>query len=169
MNLFQILVETLLFYHPATWWLSKRIGVERELCCNEIAVSLVGNRLEYARALTLMAQWKSAPILAMAANRSPLSERVLHLLRRKPFDAKKRMLGLMGSVLFLTAALAAANALFGIAYPIPIAHASENPRAAPSSNQTARAKQVAENPVEQQAPQENESVGITIYRRTNII
>jgi beta-lactamase regulating signal transducer with metallopeptidase domain len=128
-NLFQILVEALLFYHPAAWWLNWRIRAERELCCDEIAVSLASNRVEYARALTLMAEWKDAPMLAMAANRGPLSRRILHILGRKPFGAGPRILGLSGSALFLTAALAAANALFGIAYPIPMAHAKESLKA----------------------------------------
>ena len=142
-NLFQILVETLLFYHPAMWWLNRRIRVERELCCDEMAVSLTGNRLEYARALTLMAEWKSAPVLAMAANRGPLSGRIFHILGRKSFGARQRVMGLTGGVLFLTAALAAANAVFGIAYSIPIAHASESPRAALSSTQVAAPGQTA--------------------------
>ena len=133
-NLLQILVETLLFYHPAIWWLNRRIRAERELCCDEIAVSLTGDRLEYAKALTLMAEWEQAPALAMAANRGPLSERILHILGRKPFGAGQRMLGLTGSLLFLAAALGAANALFGIAYPIPMAHANASLKTAlPSS------------------------------------
>jgi hypothetical protein len=131
-NLFQILVEALLFYHPAMWWLNRRIRAERELCCDEIAVSLTGNRVEYARALTLMAEWKNAPMLAMAANRGPLSTRILHILGRKPVGAGQRMAGLTGGVLFLTAALAAANTLFGIAYPVPVAQARDSVRAAVS-------------------------------------
>jgi beta-lactamase regulating signal transducer with metallopeptidase domain len=130
-NLFQILAEALLFYHPAIWWLNRRIRAERELCCDEIAVLVAGNRLEYARALTLMAQWKQAPVLAMAANRGPLSERIFHILGRK--GAGQRMMGLTGSVLFLAAALGAANALFGIAYPIASAHAKESFKAALAS------------------------------------
>ena len=38
-NLLQTVVETLLFYHPAVWWLSHRIRVERENCCDDLAVS----------------------------------------------------------------------------------------------------------------------------------
>ena len=83
-NLFQVLVETLLFYHPAMWWLNRRIRIERELCCDEIAVSLTGSRLEYARALAQMAEWKNVSLLAMAANRGPLTQRILHILGRKP-------------------------------------------------------------------------------------
>lgn len=129
-NLLQILVETLLFYHPAVWWLSARIRAERELCCDEIAIALTGERLEYARALTLIAKWAMAPKLAMAAHRGPLSRRVLHILGQKPSRAGGRLLGVTGSILFLTAALGAANALFGIAYPIPTAHAEARLEAA---------------------------------------
>jgi len=121
-NLFQVLVEALLFYHPAMWWLNRRIRIERELCCDEIAVSLTGNRLEYARALAQMAEWKNVSMLAMAANRGPLTQRILHILERKP-GAGQRVAGLTGGMLFLVAALAAANLLFGIAYPIPAAKA----------------------------------------------
>lgn len=136
-NLLQILVETLLFYHPAIWWLNRRIRIERELCCDEIAVSLTGDRLEYVKALILMEEWEQAPALAMAANRSPLSERVFHILDRKPFCAGQRMLGLTGSILFLAAALGAANALFGIALPIPAARAEASIKALPSPNEIA--------------------------------
>jgi beta-lactamase regulating signal transducer with metallopeptidase domain len=54
-NVFQSVVETLLFYHPAVWWVSRRIRVERENCCDDLAVSISGNRLLYARALADMA------------------------------------------------------------------------------------------------------------------
>ena len=50
-NLLQTLVETLLFYHPAVWWLSRRIRAERENCCDDLAVSLCGDPVAYAAAL----------------------------------------------------------------------------------------------------------------------
>ncbi len=50
-NLLQAIVETLLFYHPATWWLSARFRSERENCCDDIAVAIIGNRVTYSRAL----------------------------------------------------------------------------------------------------------------------
>jgi hypothetical protein len=127
----------LLFYHPALWWLNRRIRTERELCCDEIAVTLAGNRFEYARALTLVAEWATAPRLAMALGRGSLSERIFHIMARKPLSTRPRVLGLTGSILFLAAALGAANALFGIAYPIPAAHAKESVKAVLSSGQTA--------------------------------
>jgi beta-lactamase regulating signal transducer with metallopeptidase domain len=124
-NLFQIAVESLLFYHPGVWWLNKRIRAEREHCCDDVAVSLCGNPVEYARALTIMEEWRSAPALAMAANRGPLSERIFRVLGRKPVGDGTRGIGLTGGLLFLTAALASGNALLGIAYPKPTVLASE--------------------------------------------
>src|SRR5580693_3237844 len=53
-NMLQMLAETLLFYHPAVWWTSKRIRLERELCCDDLAVRFSGNALRYARALTTL-------------------------------------------------------------------------------------------------------------------
>jgi beta-lactamase regulating signal transducer with metallopeptidase domain len=124
-NVFQISVETLLFYHPAVWWLNKRIRAEREHCCDDVAVSLCGNPVEYARALTLMEEWRTAPALAMAANRGPLTERIFRVLGLKSIGAGTRGMGLAGGLLCLTAALIAGNALLGIAYPRPIVHAGQ--------------------------------------------
>jgi beta-lactamase regulating signal transducer with metallopeptidase domain/uncharacterized protein YnzC (UPF0291/DUF896 family) len=116
-NVFQVCVETLLFYHPAVWWLNKRIRAEREHCCDDTAVALCGNAIEYARALTLMEEWRSAPVFAMAANRGPLTERIIRVLGLKTIGAGMRGIGLTGSVLCLTAALVAGNALLGMAHP----------------------------------------------------
>jgi beta-lactamase regulating signal transducer with metallopeptidase domain len=123
-NVFQICVETLLFYHPAVWWLNKRIREEREHCCDDVAVSMCGNPVEYARALTLMEEWRIAPALAMAANRGPLSERILRVLGQKSISARSSGIGLTSGLLCLAAALVAGNVLLGIAYPKPIVHAS---------------------------------------------
>jgi beta-lactamase regulating signal transducer with metallopeptidase domain len=114
-NLFQMAAETLLFYHPAVWWLSKRIRAERENCCDDVAIAVCGNAVEYARALATMAEWQSAPALAMAANRSPLAERVARLLGIGKLSGGLRSAGMAGSVLCLCASVLAGNALLGVA------------------------------------------------------
>lgn len=116
-NVFQVCVETLLFYHPGVWWLNRKIRSEREHCCDEVAVSVCGNAVEYARALTMMEEWRSAPALAMAANRGPLTERIVRVLGLKTLGSATRGIGISASVLCLTAALVAGNALVGIARP----------------------------------------------------
>ncbi len=130
-NVFQVCVETLLFYHPAIWWLNKKIRAEREHCCDDMAVALCGNAAEYARALTLMEQWRSAPVLAMAANRGPLTGRIVRVLDLKTRGTGMRGIGLTGSVLCLTAALVAGNALLGMTHPGQVQADSQ---AAPSAN-----------------------------------
>lgn len=80
-NLLQTVVETLLFYHPAVWWLSRRIRIEREHCCDDLAVSLCGDPVVYARALADLEELRDANAhLAMAANGGSLVDRVRRLL-----------------------------------------------------------------------------------------
>jgi beta-lactamase regulating signal transducer with metallopeptidase domain len=80
-NLLQRVVETLLFYHPAVWWLSRRLRAERELCCDELAVAATGRRLEYVQALEHVARQQVAlvePLLAAGIR----GERNMRLLQR---------------------------------------------------------------------------------------
>ncbi len=79
-NLFQIAAETVLFYHPAVWWVSKAIRNERENCCDDVAVSICGNPGDYARALAAMEGWRATPALVLAVNSSSLRSRVGRLL-----------------------------------------------------------------------------------------
>ena len=55
-NLFQVVAETVFFYHPVVWWTSKQIRIERELCCDDVAVRANGDPIAYARALTTLAR-----------------------------------------------------------------------------------------------------------------
>ena len=80
-NLLQTLVETLLFYHPAVWWLSRRIRIEREHCCDDLAVSLCGDPVSYARALAELEELRSrGGQFVLAANGGSLLDRVRRLL-----------------------------------------------------------------------------------------
>ena len=79
-NLLQMAVETLLFYHPAVWWVSKRIRHERELCCDDSAVQTCGNPLVYARALAGLEKLRRpTPAMAMNARGAPLLYRIQRL------------------------------------------------------------------------------------------
>ena len=82
-NLVQSVLETLLFFHPAVWWLSSRLRGERELCCDDTAVALCGDRTAYARALaTLEGLREHAPAdLRVGANGGSLMNRIRRLLQ----------------------------------------------------------------------------------------
>ena len=66
-NLVQTFVETLFFFHPAVWWIGNRIRQERELCCDDMALSVCPNPVVYANALFQLERQRSHPgRLAMA-------------------------------------------------------------------------------------------------------
>ena len=80
-NVLQSLAETLLFYHPAVWWLSRRVRLERECCCDDLAVAACTDRVRYAQALTILGQVCSrGEGLAPAGSGSDLGRRVRRLL-----------------------------------------------------------------------------------------
>lgn len=79
-NTFQNLVETLMFYHPAVWWISKCIREEREHCCDDLVVRVCGDRVSYVRALVTLEEARGFPHLALAATGGSLLHRVRRLL-----------------------------------------------------------------------------------------
>ena len=79
-NLFQNVAESLLFYHPAAWWISSVIRAEREKCCDDLAVAANGDTLEYAAALTALEQRRTAYPAALAASGGSLVKRIRRLL-----------------------------------------------------------------------------------------
>ena len=84
----QVIVETLLFYHPAVWWVSHRIRVERENCCDDMVVSLVKSRLLYARALADMAHLAAAQNqLTAAASGASVIARIHRIMGVVPDEA----------------------------------------------------------------------------------
>ena len=75
-NMIQSIAEALLFFHPAVWWVSRRIRAEREHCCDDMAVALCGDAVDYAKALAHLATWQRsavAPLAAAAAGGSLLN------------------------------------------------------------------------------------------------
>jgi beta-lactamase regulating signal transducer with metallopeptidase domain len=76
-NLVQNIVESMLFFHPAMWWVTRSVRAEREACCDDEAVKTCGDTLVYVRALSQAEQFRSSlPVLALSS--SPL----LHRIRR---------------------------------------------------------------------------------------
>lgn len=83
-NLLQHLVETLLFYHPAVWWISAKVREERENCCDDLAVRACGgSRASYAKALVQLDDLNLYR-LAPAATSGSLLRRVQRLAGRAP-------------------------------------------------------------------------------------
>lgn len=104
-NTLQVIAETLLFYHPAVWWLSSRIRQERELCCDDIALGLNVDKAVFARTLlTLEELRQKAMVPAMAATGGDLAARVRRLLSTPnitPSSAGGTIMGMLVVVMSL--------------------------------------------------------------------
>jgi len=88
-NLLQMVVETLLFYHPAVWWISSCIRIERERCCDDIAVKVCGDTRTYARALTILEELRNVlPQLAIAPRGGSLLHRIRRILNAPATQSK---------------------------------------------------------------------------------
>ncbi|HEY6358140.1 MAG TPA: M56 family metallopeptidase, partial [Vicinamibacterales bacterium] len=83
-NILQGVVETVLFYHPAVWWVSREIRTERELCCDDLAVAVSGDVLIYAQALTELESHRPSHTRAVAATGGSLFDRIGRLLGQAP-------------------------------------------------------------------------------------
>jgi hypothetical protein len=104
-NLAQRLAETLLFYHPGVWWVSARIREEREHCCDDAVVERASVR-DYVEALATMEEVRARrPVLALAADGSPLLARVLRLVDTRPAAASPASRLAVGGALLVAAAL----------------------------------------------------------------
>jgi beta-lactamase regulating signal transducer with metallopeptidase domain/peptidoglycan/xylan/chitin deacetylase (PgdA/CDA1 family) len=94
-NLLQTAVETLLFYHPAVWWVSRRARAEREHACDDAAVECVGDVLLYARSLAELEHLRqrrstATAALALAANGGSLMQRIQRLVKAKGPAPRRR-------------------------------------------------------------------------------
>lgn len=86
-NLVQRLVESLLFFHPAVWYISHRMSVEREICCDDLAIRAGCPRAQYADALLRAAELcvvgrgpRAAALGAIGNSPSQLERRIQRLL-----------------------------------------------------------------------------------------
>ncbi len=108
-NLLQTVVETTLFFHPAVWWLSREIRRERELCCDDLAVS-VCDRVTYATALSTLAHIRQ-PSLALAATDGALRDRVRRIITPSSTEsAKGGWMAMLPIALVLLAAMPVSGA-----------------------------------------------------------
>ncbi len=57
-NLFQALVEILLFFNPAMWWISGKIKAEREHSCDDLAINMTGDTIAFVKSLARLEEWR---------------------------------------------------------------------------------------------------------------
>lgn len=108
-NLCQTVIETVLFYHPVVHWVSRRIRIERENACDDLAVAATDDRLAYVEMLASLEKLRfSGPRLALAVHDGQMLSRIRRLVERGRPD---RQLGLTGPALLAALLLAATGSL----------------------------------------------------------
>jgi beta-lactamase regulating signal transducer with metallopeptidase domain len=119
MNLVQRVVESLLFFHPATWYVSRRMSTERELCCDDLVLATGKERLRYAQALLKVADLslgvKPAGVTALAAagnDPSEFEQRIQRLMDARPKSRLQLTRSGLSIMLFWLALTIAAPGLF---------------------------------------------------------
>jgi bla regulator protein blaR1 len=86
LNIFQSIVETILFFNPFIRWISKNIRLEREHCCDDIVLKHQVQPLHYAKALVALEEYRlTVNALAMAAadNKQHLFHRIKRIMEMK--------------------------------------------------------------------------------------
>jgi len=84
-NGLQCVIEVLFFFHPAVWWISRRIRTEREHCCDDAAVLACGDAILYAETLSRLDERRGGvPSPALQARGGNLMERMRRLLLSDP-------------------------------------------------------------------------------------
>lgn len=91
-NLFQVVLETLLFYHPVVHWISRDARNERELCCDALALRASGGRQrDFVAALAGLEEFRSDHAeLALAASGGVLVERAWFIAGAAPGRSHSR-------------------------------------------------------------------------------
>ncbi|MRG45585.1 M48 family metalloprotease [Chitinophaga sp. SYP-B3965] len=100
LNIFQSIVETILFFNPFVWWISKNIRLEREHCCDDLVIAGTVQPLHYAKALVALEEYRlTANPMAMAA--ADDKHHLLHRIKRimemktKNLNYSQRVLALL--------------------------------------------------------------------------
>lgn len=97
-NLVKTGIETLLFFNPFVWLISKFIAIEREYACDDLVVNFTGTPLTYAHALLKLelVREKNTPALSLAAtgNNQHLYQRIKRITNMKTnyINAKQQFL-----------------------------------------------------------------------------
>lgn len=129
----QAFVETLLFYHPGVWWVSRQIRIERENCCDDIALAIIKGRLLYASALADVAQLAARHNrLTAAASGADLLCRIRRILKA-PSAAPKHSTSWSAGVMILVI-LTSLAAAWGFDSMVRLARADEQERSASDGN-----------------------------------
>ena len=95
LNMIQSIIDTVLFFNPFTWWITKYIREEREKSCDEMVLQF-SDPFHYSRALLSLETPLSKQPLIMSAvsTRSHLLHRIKNIMEMKnnPLDLRQKLI-----------------------------------------------------------------------------
>lgn len=103
-NLMQIAVETVLFYHPVVHWISREVRNDREACCDDLVLRLGADPVDYATTLASLEELRDmthAP--ALAATGGFLLGRIRRIVGAQPAAFAAPVSGGQGLLLLVLA------------------------------------------------------------------
>lgn len=116
-NGLQCVAESLLFFHPAAWWLGRRIRQEREHACDDLAVAACGDAIALAEALAELERHRPVlPRLVLAARGGALVCRITRLLSPSVHRQQRMPIGI---AMLLGSALLIASEVEPLWHPVP--------------------------------------------------
>jgi TonB family protein len=106
-NLLQSLIEVFLFFHPAVKWISQQVRVDREFCCDDLALKLCPHHMSYAHTLLEAEQLRpiNIPQMAMAATGGDLTQRVKRIIGQHSCPPTYTHRGIAALIGFITITL----------------------------------------------------------------
>jgi beta-lactamase regulating signal transducer with metallopeptidase domain/HEAT repeat protein len=157
-NLLQTVIETIFFYHPAVWWVSRQVRQSREECCDDIAVAACGDRRDYVEALLGLEQMRHAATVALGATDGSLLARARRLLiDTEREDASPRLTASAIAIAVASVALAgistAATAPVMVDGPLSQAASSASSASKKSPTSSGKSHGSGESAVEEQVSQ----------------
>ena len=100
-NILQVMNRAIFGWHPAVWWIDRRLHVEREMACDERTVAITGSAKTYAECLVKLASLRStqrtlqgAPAVLRSAG---LTRRITTIVSSRPAIAPRRARAIAGA------------------------------------------------------------------------
>ena len=85
----RLIVRAVMGWHPAAWWLDRRLALEQELACDEMVVAVSGGAKSYASCLVKLASCRPTQrdvlLAAGALSSAGIARRIARLVTRRDF------------------------------------------------------------------------------------
>jgi beta-lactamase regulating signal transducer with metallopeptidase domain len=111
-HLLQIVIRAVAGWHPAIWWIDRRLHVEREVACDEMTVAMTGSAASYAACLVKLAGARGVERTALAVpavlKAAGLRARVTRIVSRRPLIAPAHARSIAAGVVSVLGAVALA-------------------------------------------------------------